>query len=659
MPEEMWRPSPEKIRNSKITDFLRFYNQEHGLQLHDYWGLYDESVQHTDRFWNTLLGYSPVMLRKSPLIIRESTEMFGTRFFPDAEVNYAENILRHQSDDTAIISYREHYDKITLTFNKLKAEVIKVATYLRKIGIQKGDRIAGFVGNTPEAVIAMLATSAIGAIWSSTSLDFGVKGVTDRFLQIAPTVLFAQESYYYNGKHIDCTQKILEIAAHLPCLKQTIIIPEYNDFKGTIFRYHESDSVPQAVRYDQIAPVTPNTFLEFTPLPFHHPLYILYSSGTTGKPKCIVHGAGGTLLQHYKEHALHTDIGTGDTVFYYTTTGWMMWNWLVGTLFTGASIVLYDGNPVYPTIDVLWKLAEEEKVSVFGTSPKYLQLLEAGNYRPIERYKLASLKALLSTGSPLAEESFRFVYNHVKKDIQLSSISGGTDIVSCFMLGSPILPVHSGEIQCPGLGMSVKVFDEDGQAITSGKGELVCDVPFPSMPVFFWNDPENVVYKRSYFEHFPGVWRHGDYISFTENRGVIVYGRSDATLNPGGVRIGTAEIYSVVEAIPEVEDAIAAGRTYNNDVQIVLFIKLHEGFLLSLELESRIKASLRNAAGPRFVPSFVIQVSEIPRTISGKKVEIAVSKILDVQHVDNGEALINPHCLTEYYAIAKRLSSAG
>ena len=574
--------------------------------------------------------------------------MPGAGWFEGAELNFAENLFRFRDDHIALISIREKHPTIKLSYKELYNLVSRCAEGLKNLGVKRGDRVAGFVTNYPESVIAMLAATSLGAIWSSTSPDFGIEGVFDRFSQIEPKILLAIESYNYGGKQIDCSEKIDKLLEKIPSIEKVIFINEFVDLK--IPKKEKQDKVltSKYIHFNELINNT-STDIKFEQLPFSHPIYIMYSSGTTGKPKCIVHGAGGTLLQHFKELHLHTDLKREDKVAYYTTCGWMMWNWLVSGLQLGASIVLIDGSPAFPSNEVLWKKIQEERITIFGTSPKYLSSIEKTGLIPKDKFNLESLRTILSTGSPLSEENFSWVYKNVKSDLQLSSISGGTDIISCFMLGCPILPVYSGEIQCRGLGMKVEAYDENGYPVIDEKGELVCTEPFPSSPIYFWNDPENEKYTSAYFIKFPNVWHHGDFIKITQNGGVIVFGRSDATLNPGGVRIGTAEIYRIVESIDEVVDSLVVGQNWNNDVRIILFVVLKNDIQINKNLIEKIKTKIRIAATPRHVPALIHQINEVPHTISGKKVELAVTRILNGELVDNKEALANPDSLEQFY----------
>ena len=646
----IWIPSAERVSNSNFTRYFSFLRTHFKKDFNNYEELYNWSINQIEEFWKSVWEYSGIIHSKSYKTVLSERIMPGAKWFKGSELNFAENLLRYNDDRDAIISIRENHPTIRITYQELYNLVAKCADGLKKLGVKKDDRVAGFVTNYPESVIAMLATTSLGAIWSSTSPDFGFEGVYDRFSQIEPKVLFANESYYYGGKQYNSLGKIEKLISRISSIEKVILIKEFENFKQDNQSETISILTSNYIKYKDLLDNT-SKIIEFEQVPFNHPVYIMYSSGTTGKPKCIVHGAGGTLLQHFKELHLHSDVKREDKISYYTTCGWMMWNWLVSGLQLGASVVLIDGSPVYPDYEILWKKIEEEEITIFGTSPKYLSSIEKSGLIPGEKYDLSKLKTILSTGSPLSEENFKWVYKNVKSDLQLSSISGGTDIISCFMLGSPILPVYSGEIQCRGLGMKVEAYDENGECVIDKKGELVCTEPFPSSPIYFWNDAENEKYKKAYFERFPNQWHHGDFIKITKNGGIFVYGRSDATLNPGGVRIGTAEIYRIVESLDEVIDSLVVGQNWNNDVRVILFVVLKNGFKLDEILVEKIKTNIRLSTTPRHVPTIIKQVNEIPHTISGKKVELAVTKILNGEDVDNKEALSNPASLEQFYKI--------
>ncbi len=616
--EPLWTPSRERIARASLTRFSggRPYAQ-----------LYEASILRPLEFWDAIWDFAEVIGDKGPRIAIDMDRMPGARFFPGGTLNFAANCLRQDGDGAAIIARSESGATRTISWRQLRADVAASAAAMRASGVRRGDRVAAYLPNTPQAIVAVLAAASIGAVWSSCSPDFGVQGVLDRFGQIEPTLLIAAGDYPYGGKTFDLRGKAADVAGRLPSLARTVI----GDAEWEAF----------------IAPHR-GAPLAFEPLPFNHPLYILYSSGTTGVPKCIVHGAGGTLIQHLKEHQLHCDIRPGDRVFYFTTLGWMMWNWLVTVLASRATVLLYDGSPFHPDGRSLFSFADEAGMTLFGTSAKFIDAVAKAGLHPRQTHDLSKLRTMTSTGSPLAPDAFDFVYAHIKRDLHLASISGGTDIVSCFVGGNPTGPVWRGEIQCRALGMKVEVWNEDAVAVRQQKGELVCTMPFPSMPIAFWNDPDERKYHAAYFERFPGVWTHGDYCELTQHEGVIIYGRSDAVLNPGGVRIGTAEIYRQVERLPEVVESLVIGQHWQGDERVVLFVKLRDGIGLDEALSGRIRAEIRRHATPRHVPARILQVQDIPKTKSGKIVELAVRDVVHGRPVKNREALANPEALDEF-----------
>ncbi|AVJ55635.1 acetoacetate--CoA ligase [Idiomarina sp. OT37-5b] len=637
--EQLWQPSADTIADANMTHFLQQVNSDHDQALANYHDLYQWSLDNTETFWSMIWDYFHVIGDKGDTLVKDKDKLPGAQWFPEARLNFAENLLRHRDDKVALVFRGENGARRQLSYSDLYLQVARFAEALKQRGVSKGDRVAAMMPNTIETIVAMLATASLGAIWSSCSPDFGVQGVLDRFGQVEPKVLLTVDGYFYNGKNLNIKDKTADILAQLPSVEQLVLV-NFSD---------QSDRLddPKVIAYERFIDNDAGD-VDFVVSEFNHPLYIMFSSGTTGVPKCIVHGAGGTLLQHLKEHGLHTDLAAEDTLFYFTTCGWMMWNWLVSGLAHGATLVLFDGSPFAPQPEFLWDVADEENISVFGTSAKYLAALEKAGVKPRESHQLESLRSILTTGSVLPPESFDYVYRDIKKDVCLSSISGGTDIISCFALGCPILPVYRGELQCRGLGLAVNVYNEDGQPVSGEKGELVCENSFPCMPVGFWNDDDGKRYFNAYFARFNNTWAHGDFAELTEHDGVIIYGRSDAVLNPGGVRIGTAEIYRQVEKVDAVLESIAVGQQYEDDERVILFVKLRDGITLDDELRQQIKKTIRANATPRHVPAIILQVRDIPRTISGKIVELAVRNVIHGEPVKNTDALANPEALDEF-----------
>ena len=643
MSKLLWEPSEERGKGTNMYRFMEHINKKFSQNFTEYAPLYQWSVENIPDFWESMWEIADIKSsRRYDQVVDDLTKMPGAEWFKGARLNFAENLLRHRDDKTALIFKGEDHDAREVTFAGLYDQVARVAKSLKQAGIKQGDRVAGFMPNMPETIIAMLAATSMGAVWSSCSPDFGIKGVLDRFGQIRPKILFTANAYWFKGSSLDSLERISNILKDLPSIEKVVVVP-----------YTEPDpdisGVPNAVHYRDF--ISPDSGLEiqFEQLPFNHPLYIMYSSGTTGLPKCMVQGAGGILLHHLKELILHADLKAEDNIFYFTTCGWMMWNWLVSSLATGATLILFDGNPFHPDPGALWKMAQEEGITIFGTSAGYISALQNAEVRPGRDYDLSSLRSVLSTGSPLSEEGFEYVYREIKNDLQLASISGGSDLNGCFALGNPMGPVYSGELQCRGLAMKVEAFDESGKPVINRQGELVCTAPFPSMPIYFWDDPENEKYHAAYFDVYPNIWRHGDFIEINDRGGVVIYGRSDATLNPGGVRIGTAEIYRQVEQMEEIEDSLVVGQPWKNDIRVLLFVKMAPGFGLTDELKHRVKNTIRTNASPRHVPAKILAVPDIPYTLNMKKVELAVKKVIQGQEVLNKDSLRNPEIL-DYYA---------
>ncbi len=642
MSKLLWKPSEERVKNSNMVRFMGFVNEAYRQNITDYQALYAWSVANIPDFWAAFWDFSGIKA-STPYhqVIDDLTKMPGAKWFSGARLNFAENLLRFRDDHIALIFKGEGRDVVKISYAELYAEVARIAISLKGEGVGVGDRVVGFMPNMPQTIMAMLAASSLGAVWSSCSPDFGVKGVLDRFGQIQPKVLFTANGYSYKGRHFDSLPMVSHILKEIPSVERVVVVP-YTEEKPDI------SGIANAILYEDFKSSEPSPSVEFQQLSFDHPLYIMYSSGTTGLPKCMVQSAGGILINQLKEHLLHTDVKREDTIFYFTTCGWMMWNWLTCSLATGATLVLFDGNPFHPDPGALWKLAEQEKITVFGTSAGYIAALQNTGARPGKDYNLESLRTILSTGSPLSVEGFEYVYRGIKEDLQLASISGGTDLNGCFALGNPMDPVYAGELQGRGLGMKVESFDENGCPQINRQGELVCTAPFPSMPISFWDDADGAKYHAAYFNVYPNVWRHGDYIEINEQGGVAIHGRSDATLNPGGVRIGTAEIYRQVEQLDEIEDSIVVGQDWEGDVRIILFVKLAAGSQLTEDLKTKIKQTIRINTSPRHVPSKILAVPEVPYTLNMKKVELAVKKAIQGEPVLNKDSLRNPKAL-DYY----------
>jgi acetoacetyl-CoA synthetase len=636
----LWTPDPARVAASTMATFRDVASERAGIAMPDYDALWRWSIEERAAFWSLLWEFCDIRASKGwDDVLVNGDAMPGAKWFPGARLNYAENLLRRRDGGEAIVCWRENGSRSAMTFRELYDRVGAFAAWLKRQGVVEGDRVAGFMPNLPETIAAMLATASIGAVWSSCSPDFGTRGVLDRFGQITPKVLLCTDGYFYGGKTFDSRARVVEILAELPGVKKCVVVPYIEDEP-------DLSGVPNAVSWNEASGEVPAGDIAFAQVAFDHPLFIMYSSGTTGAPKCIVHGHGGTLLQHLKEHRLHSDVKPGDRLLYFSTCGWMMWNWQVSGLASEATLLLYEGNPAHPGPQILWDFAEKEKMSIFGTSAKYISAIEKAGLKPRETHDLSRLRLLMSTGSPLAHESFDYVYRDVKEDIQLSSISGGTDIISCFALGNPMLPVRKGELQSRGLGLAVDVFGDDGKALPAGeKGELVCTKPFPCMPIGFWNDPDGAKYHAAYFDTFPNVWRHGDWSMVTESGGMVIYGRSDAVLNPGGVRIGTAEIYRQVEQFDEILESLCIGQDWDDDVRVVLFVVMRPGHELTDELRGAIRQKIRTNASPRHMPAKIVRVADIPRTRSNKISELAVRDIVHGRAVKNTEALANPDAL--------------
>lgn len=638
MSEPIWKPSAEAIEHSQLTAFMSQVSKKYGLQFSDYHSLHQWSITHPEEFWTQVVQFTGIEFSTPwKQVLINADKMPGAKWFEGGRLNFARHLLRHNNDKAALIFHNEEGKRSSLTYAELNQQVRRLAFQLKSLGVQIGDRVAGYLPNRPETIIAMLAATSIGAVWSSCSPDFGYHGVFDRFQQITPKILFACDGHIYNGKKYSTLANIMSLQETIPSLEHIIIVPNL-DHAPDITTIKNSFLFETLLR-------SSSEINSFEELPFDHPLYILFSSGTTGVPKCITHGAGGTLLQHLKELILHTDLRKEDTITYFTTCGWMMWNWLVSSLAVGATVVLYDGSPLHPGPSRLFDLIDQEKISIFGTSAKFLTSVEKVGLHPQQSHSLKSLRTILSTGSPLVPSNYDFVYEKIKSDVQLSSISGGTDIISCFALGNPNLPVYRGELQCIGLGLAVQIFDDNGKSIIGDKGELVCTKPFPSMPIYFWNDKDGELFHHAYFEQFPNVWAHGDFAQITNHGGLIIYGRSDTLLKPGGIRIGTAEIYREVERFPEILESIAIGQLYKEDIRIILFVKMRENCALTEDLINTIRQTIKTQLSPHHVPAKILSVIDIPRTVSGKIVELAVQNVVAGRPVKNIDALANPEAL--------------
>jgi acetoacetyl-CoA synthetase len=642
----LWQPSREDIQQSNLLAFMKVVDEDWDITITDFNGLYEFSIQEQEKFWQSLINFADVVAETwGKIVIKNPNQMPGAVWFPDARLNYAENLLRCRDETDALVFWGENQVKRRMSHKHLYNEVSRLSQAMKAAGLVEGDRIGGYLPNMPETIVAMLAAVSIGAIWSSCSPDFGVQGVLDRFGQIKPKLIIVCDGYFYNGKSVEITRKTSDVLSQLPSVEVVIVVPYLSDIPDTT-------SIPNSILWDDFILSFKPTTISFAQLPFNHPLYIMYSSGTTGVPKCIIHGAGGTLLKHLSEHMLHVDEKPGDRIFYFTTCGWMMWNWLVTGLACKVTLLLYDGSPFYPDGNIIFDYAEAEKMTHLGTSAKYIDALKKANLEPVRSHDLTQLKAMMSTGSPLVPESFDYVYDKVKKYIHLASISGGTDILGCFVLGNPIGPVWRGEIQARAMGMAVDVFDKDGKSLCEEAGDLVCTKPFPSMPIGFWADHDGSKYKAAYYDDYPNVWCHGDWVELTERGGMIIYGRSDATLNPGGVRIGTAEIYRQVEQFDEVIEGLCVGQTWDGDTRVVLFVVLRASYHLTDDLQNSIRQRIRKNCTPRHVPEIIISVPDVPRTKSGKITELAVLDVIEGRPIKNAEALANAESLKFFENLA-------
>jgi acetoacetyl-CoA synthetase len=641
MSKLLWKPDANQANKTHMYRFMRQVNARYNKDFSDYFQLHKWSIENISDFWAMMWEFADIIASANYTQIIDKNVMPGAKWFEGAKLNFAENLLRFRDDKTAIIFKGETQDAIHITYKELYSEVARIAKSLKEIGVTKGDRVVGFMPNMPQSIMAMLAATSMGALWSSCSPDFGIKGVIDRFGQIKPKVLFTANGYSYKGKHIDSLERISSVLQEIDSIEKVIVVP-YTE------KEPEIKGIAHAVLYNDFISKDTNCTLSFEQLPFDHPVYIMYSSGTTGLPKCMVQSGGGILINHLKELMLHTDLKRQDNIFYFTTCGWMMWNWLTSSLAVGATLILFDGQPFYPDAGALWKLAQDVGITIFGTSAAYISGIKNAGLQPGKNYDLSALKTLLSTGSPLSVECFEYVYKKIKQDLRLSSIAGGTDLNGCFAAGNPMGPVYAGELQCCCLGMDVKAFDDTGKSLLNKEGELVCVSPFPSMPVYFWDDPDGKKYHDAYFDIYPGIWRHGDFIKITETGGVVFCGRSDATLNPGGVRIGTSDIYRLVDKFKEIQDSVIIGQEWKNDLRVILFVKMAQGHDLTENIKNNIRKIIRSEASPRHVPEKIIEVKDIPYTLNMKKVELAVKKVVQNEPVLNKDALINPESLAYY-----------
>jgi acetoacetyl-CoA synthetase len=646
----LWKPSEERIKNANMTRFMAFVNRKHGKEFKAYPELYQWSVDHIPDFWAAMWEFADIRTsKKYQKVIEDLNQFPGTKWFPGAKLNFAENLLRYRDNRIAFLFKGETKKSAQMTYAELYVTVARLAKALRELGIGPGDRVAGYMPNLMETAIAMLAATSVGAVWSSCATDIGPLAALDRLGQIQPKVLFTVDGYFYKGKAFNSLGNAAEVARGIPSLRKLVVVNYAGD-------QTDLSAIPQAVRYEDFLSKEKEPVLEFEQLPFDHPVFIMFSSGTTGKPKCMVQGAGGILLNHLKELLLHSDLKREDRIFYITTCSWMMWNWLISSLGAGATIVLYDGNPNYPDAGAMWKLAQDEKINIFGLSASYVNYLRSEGVRPGKDYDLSALKEISQTGSPLSAEGFEYIYREIKADLHFNSIAGGTDINGCFAIGSPIQPVYAGELQGPGLAMKVKAYDEKGKPVWDQQAELVCEAPVPSMPLYFWDDPKGEKYRSAYFEYYPKIWRHGDYIVMhSDTGGVTFYGRSDAVLKPSGVRIGTAEIYNVVERIEGIADSLAIGQNWEGDQRVILFVKLDPGVQLDESLKNKIKKTLRDKASPRHVPAIILEMPSAPYTLNMKKVESAVTNIIHGRPVLNRDALANPEVLDYFQKIVPDL----